>query len=133
MTDNHDDRFDNPTRDELIAALDKLLQTPRAKSSGGWADVSFERMHELDEFFRLVRKAVMEPDPDGDMVITWEMLHRAHHYAPAAWIRVPHSIETPQQIKETIKAAHDLSSMATKLLRKAEFSVDDLSSLNAKA
>lgn len=76
----HDDRFDIPTRDQLIEALDKLLETPRAENNGGWPDVSFERMYELDEFFRTVRKAVFAPDPDGASVITWEMTHRAHHF-----------------------------------------------------
>lgn len=107
-----DDRFEIPTRDELIAALDKLLETPRAESNGGWAEVSFERMHELDAFFRTVRKAVLAPDPDGASVITWEMLHRAHHYNPASGIRVPHQLDTPDKVRDAISVAASLARAA---------------------
>ena len=108
----HDDRFDVPTRDELIAALDKLLETPRAESKGGWAEGSFDRMHELDEFFRTVRKAVLAPDPDGASVITWQMLHRAHHYDAAPGMYVPHRLETPDQMRDAVRVAAALGRAA---------------------
>jgi hypothetical protein len=108
----HDDRFDIPTRDDLIAALDKLLETPRAESDGGWAEVSFERMHELDSFFRTVRKAVLAPDPDGASVITWEMLHRAHHFNPVPGMRIAHRLDTPEKIREALQIAASLGRAA---------------------
>lgn len=108
----HDDRFDIPTREELIAALDKLLETPRAESKGGWADVSFQRMHELDEFFRTVRKAVLAPDPDGASVITWQMLHRAHHYDAAPGMYVPHRLDSPDLMRDAVRVAASLGRAA---------------------
>lgn len=111
----HDDRFDIPTRDELIAALDKLLETPRAESNGGWAEVSFERMHELDDFFRTVRKAVLAPDPDGASVITWEMLHRAHYFNAAPGMHIPHRLDTPDKVRDALHVAASLGRAAANL------------------
>jgi hypothetical protein len=111
----HDARFDVPTRDEIIAALDKLLETPRAAANGGWPEVSFERMHELDDFFLTVRKAVFAPDPDGAAVITWEMLNRAHHYNPAPGMRIPHRIDTPEKVRDALNVAAGLSRAAAQV------------------
>jgi hypothetical protein len=105
----HDDRFEVPTREQLIQALDKLLETPRAESKGGWPEVSFERMHEMDEFFCTVSKAVFSPDPDGASVITWEMTHRAHHFNPAPSVRVPLRLDTPEKIQDAVRASGTLS------------------------
>lgn len=116
----HDDRFDVPTRDELIAALDKLLETPRAESKGGWADVSFDRMHELDEFFCTVRKAVLAPDSDGASVISWNMIHRAHHYNPVPGIYVPHRLDTPEKVTVAIRAAGRLARAAGEVTDRIE-------------
>ena len=119
----HDDRFDVPTRDELIAALDKLLETPRAQSNGGWAEVSFERMNELDDFFRTVRKAVIEPDPDGASVISWDMIHRAHHYNPVPGIYVPQRLDTPEKITVAIRAAGRLARAAGEVSDRIEIDI----------
>lgn len=120
-----DERFHLPTRDELVAALDKLLETPRAVSDGGWADVSFDRMHELDGFFRLVRKSVMEPDPDGDMVITWSMLHPKYHKSPADGVRVPHEFDTPEKLQEAAVAATNLVNVGADILRLVNFQMSE--------
>jgi hypothetical protein len=120
-----DDRFECPTRDQLIAALDKLLETPRAKSAGGWAEVSMDRMWEMDGFFRLVRKAVMEPDPDGHMVITWDMLNRKLHRNPASGFLVPHRMESKQDTRDYISAAKALIGSGEELLRLVDFKLGD--------
>lgn len=120
-----DDRWHCPSRDELIAALDKLLETPRAKSNGGYPDVSFDRMWEVDKFFHLVRKAVMEPDPDGDMVITWEMLHRGHHRMPASGMRIPHHIESKEDLRSWVATAQSLVGAGAELLRMVDYHISD--------
>jgi hypothetical protein len=120
-----DDRFECPTRDQLIAALDKLLETPRAESTGGWAEVSMDRMWEMDGFFRLVRKAVMEPDSDGDMVISWTMLNRKLHRSPGSGFLIPQHLESKQDMRDYISAAKALIGSGEELLRLVDFKIGD--------
>lgn len=111
-----------PTRDELVAALDRLLETPRAESGhgGGWAVLPEGRLSEVNDFFRMVGRAVAEPDADGDPVIQWTLVDCRLGRAPASWIVAPHMADTPETLRETLRAASSLAAASMAVLASVE-------------
>jgi hypothetical protein len=101
-----------PTREELIAALDRLLETPRAESDCDYPKMSAERVRELDDFFRLVRLAVAKPDLDGAHVLTWQIINHAERYNPVPIGTLPLEFDTFEKLSEAVRTLGSINRYA---------------------
>lgn len=113
-----------PTRlpKPLIAALEKFLAT-RSKSSGGYAPVADKDIEDLNRIVRLLIEKKYEPDPDGDLPVTFRFIDRTK-YQGSHFLLIPHlhsasNEATPdaQAAFRAIEAAHVNLQMAQDQLR----------------
>lgn len=117
------DNWTAPSRAEIDAALDALLSKGRIACEGDFPKVSAETIGEMSELFRMIARAVSEPDVDGDFNFNISVIDKFACQAPAHWVRAPIEIKTKADIVATIRAAEALSNAASRLMAESAFAV----------
>lgn len=121
------DRWEGPTREQLHAALDRILDKGRIeRKDDGWPDVDRDRLAELQDFFSAVRDGHIDRDCDGDAGILFHIEDRKKYRLPAAWVTVPNKFPDTEEMREHYAGAvGHLTSIVSELARTLAYSMGE--------
>jgi hypothetical protein len=120
------DQDNGPTREQLHAELDRILDQGRAERSGdeGWPTIPGDLTNDLQGFFVAVGDATAQRDLDKHSPLTIIVHDRTKGRFPGAWVDAPNQVEDLGSALRTLEAARALSGIAHELQRDAAFFLD---------